>query len=207
MNKIPNAKLQRRKVMFSKASESLANQLVKKQIIKSEDIELYQFGIENIIIKVVHIVSYFTIGLIFQLIPELILFLITFIPLRESSGGYHAKTPIKCYVVSCGAVTAALCLIKFMPDFLKQFSMIIALIASLILFIIVPVETENKPLDDSEMSYYKSKAGFIIVIELGLVLIFRMISWNYYSFILALSLAFEMLIAIAGIYENALTDQ
>ncbi len=188
--------------MLSKASESLTNRLVKNNIIKVEDFEVYQFGIENFMIKACHIVSYIIIGFLFQQLPELLVFLAAFIPLRESSGGYHAKTPLKCYFLSCSTVITMMCLIYFMPESMMEYSIVLAVASSLILFLIVPVEAENKPLDEAEQTYYKSKAGFIIIIELGMVLIFRMLEWNELSFIIALSLTYELLIALAGIYKK-----
>ena len=185
--------------MLSKVSGCLAGKLAKSNIIKEEDFEVYQFGIESFIMKACHLISYVTIGLLFRRLPELLVFLTAFIPLRECSGGYHAKTPLKCYILSCGTVITFLCLLLFIPVDKTQYSIILAVISSLILFFIVPVETENKPLSDAEVTYYKSKAGFIIIIELGLVLIFRMVLWNELSFILALSLTYELMIALAGL--------
>ncbi|MGB8455008.1 MAG: accessory gene regulator B family protein [Anaerocolumna sp.] len=185
--------------MLSKASESLTNRLVTNNIIKMEDYEIYQFGIENFMMKAGHIVSYIIIGLLFQLLPELLVFLTVFIPLRENAGGYHAKTPLKCYILSCCTVLTLLCIICFITESMMEFSIVLAVVSSLVLFLIAPVDTENKPLDEAELTYYKSKAGFIIIIELGLVLIFRMLLWNELSFIVALSLTYELLIVLAGI--------
>ncbi len=185
--------------MLSKVSGCLAGKLAKSNIIKEEDFEVYQFGIESFIMKACHLISYVTIGLLFRRLPELLVFLAAFIPLRECSGGYHARTPLKCYILSCGTVITFLCLLLFIPADKTQYSIILAVFSSLILFFIVPVETENKPLSEAEVTYYKSKAGFIIIIELGLVLIFRMVLWNELSFILALSLTYELMIALAGL--------
>lgn len=185
--------------MLSKVSECLAGKLAKSNVIEEEDLEVYQFGIESFIMKVCHFISYVAIGLLFHRLPQLLLFLAAFIPLRECSGGYHARTPLKCYILSCGTVITFLCLYLFMPVDKTQYSIILAVISSLILFFIVPVETENKPLSEAERTYYKSKAGFIIIIELALVLIFRMVSWNELSFILAMSLTYELMIALAGL--------
>ena len=185
--------------MLSKVSECLAGKLAKSNIIKEEDLEVYQFGIESFLMKACHLISYVTIGLLFRRLPELLVFLLAFIPLRECSGGYHARTPLKCYILSCGTVITFLCLLLLIPTDKTQYSIILAVISSLVLFFIVPVGTENKPLSDAEVTYYRSKAGFIIIIELGLVLIFHMVLWNELSFILALSLTYELMIALAGL--------
>ncbi len=186
--------------MLSKVSVYLTNRLIENSIVKNEDFEIYRFGIENFIMKACHIISYLILGILFGLLPELLFFLAAFIPLRESSGGYHAKTPLRCYILSCATVVSLLCLIRFLPANMMENSIFLAVFSSFILFFIVPVDTENKPLDEAEMTYYKSKAGFIIIIELGLVLIFRIFLKDELSFIIALSLTYELLIALAGIY-------
>ncbi len=186
--------------MLSKISKNLTNRLITNSIIKKEDLEVYRFGIENLTMRACHILSYLVIGFLFKLLPELLVFLTAFIPLRESSGGYHAKTPLKCYIFSCGTIITLMCLIRLIPVSMMEYSIALALVSGLILYLIVPVQTENKPLDEAENTYYKSKAGIIIIVELSVVLIFHMLLWKKLSFIVALSLSYELLIALAGIY-------
>lgn len=186
--------------MLDKASESLTNRLVSAGIVKSEDYEIYQFGIENTILKLIHMVSYITLGLILGSLPELFVFLAAFIPLREYSGGFHAKTPLKCYIVSCITVFTVLFILRFAPEAVMNYSIPIALVGSFLLFLVIPVEAKEKPLDESEKIYYKSKGGFLILSILVLTLIFIMLDLNKIAFILSLSLIYEMIIALAGKY-------
>lgn len=186
-------------IMINKISESVTTKLMKSNIIKDEDFELYQFGIESFLMKAIHLISYLLIGVIFGRILELVVFLIALIPLRECSGGYHARTPLRCYIISCSTIFTFLCLLSFLPDAKLLFTIILALVTSFILFFIVPVETENKPLSDTEITHYRRKARFLIVIELSLAFVFYMVSWYVWSFIMTLSLSYELFIAIAGI--------
>lgn len=176
----------------------LTDKLVNKKIIQEEDYEVYRFGIECFIMKACHIISYLVMGLCFRKIWELLIFLITFIPLRVYAGGYHAKTPLRCYIVSCGAVLSAIVMIQNVPLYVMHNSIIWAVVTSLILFIIIPVESSNKPLDDIEKAHYKKKAGIMIIIDLSFVIIFRMFEVHYISFIVSLSLTFELGIALLG---------
>ncbi len=187
--------------MVSEISESFARRLVKKEIITGQDIEVYQFGIECIIMKACHLISYFLIAVFFHMVLEVFVFLIAFIPLRVYSGGYHAKTPLKCYLISCCTILSVMCLIRFTPLYIIQYSSIIAMVVSVILLMIAPVETSTKPLDETEKRYYKKKAGIMIMADLGLVLIFGMFLSTYISFIITLSLAYELGIALIGKYS------
>lgn len=185
-------------VMLEKASERLTNHLISSGVIKSEDYEIYQFGIEHTMLKLIHLMSYVALGLIFGKIPELIIFLIAFIPLREYSGGFHAKTPLRCYLVSCLTVVSILLLFTFAINYLIPFNIIIALVGSIGLFFVIPVEAKEKPLDEEEKVYYKKKGRIILLIELLLVIIFKILQWNLVSLIVALSIFYEMFIVYAG---------
>lgn len=187
--------------MVSEISESFAKRLVKKEIIAGEDIEAYQFGIECFIMKAFHLISYFLIAVFFHMVLEMFVFLIAFTPLRIYSGGYHAKTPLKCYLISCCTVLSVMCLIRFAPLYIIQYSLILAMVVSVVLLIIAPVETSTKPLDETEKKYYKKKAGIMIMTDLGMVLIFGMFISTYISFIITLSLAYELGIALIGKYS------
>lgn len=189
--------------MLNWFSEGLTNRLVKKEIISKEDVEVYQFGIECFLMKACHIISYLLIALCFHMVLELLVFLIAFIPLRIYSGGYHAKTEERCYIISCCAVLIALCLIRFTPVHIMQYGYIVSLVGGMILSMIVPVETSNKPLDKTENTYYKKKARAIIMIELGLIIIFKLLLLNHIGFILTLCITYELAIALIGIKNTS----
>lgn len=185
-------------LVLYKAANGLVNKLVKKGIIEAGECELYCFGIETSILKGLHLLSYVILGLLLGKIPELIVFLIVFIPLREYSGGYHAASKLGCYIVSCMVVFSMLLTVKFMPAAYYSFSIYLAMFSGAILLFLVPVEAKTKPLDDSEKIYYKSKAGFTIILLLTLSLLFFMVNQRLFSFILALSLFYELIAAVIG---------
>lgn len=184
--------------MLDRAADRLANKLIKSRVIKEEEHELYQFGIETALLKGVHLMSYFILGILLGRVMELIIFLAVFIPLREYSGGFHASTKLRCYVVSCMTVFSMLVILKLFPKEYYGISIYLAMVSGALLFLLIPVETKNRPLDDSEKIYYKSKAGFIIVLLLVLSLFLFMMKQMSYSLILALGLFYELIAAIAG---------
>jgi accessory gene regulator B len=179
-------------------SESLTSKLVKKEIIREEEFDLYRFGFDCFGMKAIHIISYFILGLCFHKLFEIIIFLIAFIPLRIYAGGYHAKTPVKCYFISCCAIASIIYLLYIIPGIFMKYDYIGAIIASLILFMVVPVEASNKQLDEREKYIYKKRAEIIILIDLGFVFVCRMFKLDYISFIITLSLLLELAVASIG---------
>jgi accessory gene regulator B len=188
--------------MINRVSESITNILVQKDIISKEDFEIYQFGIDCFIMKSIHILSYFIFAVYFQRIPELLVFLIAFIPLREYAGGYHAKTQLRCYIVSCFAVLSFLILISYIPYKIFYYSIIIAIAVSVFILLIAPVETMNKPLDKQEKTVYKKRAGLLTLIECILVIGLWFTKLYQLSFITSIGLLYVLLIAIIGMGAN-----
>lgn len=72
-------------------------------------------------------------GLILGMFFERIIFLVTYIPLRSFAGGYHAKTPVRCYFASLFLIFAVLLFCKYVPYnlFLHGGTMIVS---SLVIF-------------------------------------------------------------------------
>ncbi len=72
-----------------------------EELVDKEDIEIYQFGLECMLLKLIHIVSYLLIGICMGEVFSLIVSGSILIPLRRKAGGYHAKTRLGCYIFYC----------------------------------------------------------------------------------------------------------
>lgn len=136
--------------------------LVFHQIISEEDGDLYKFGMECLILKIAHCISYLWIAACFHLVPELIVIGCVLIPLRRSAGGYHAKTKTGCYLFSCCYISIILLLSQME---INQFLLwgLLAL-CDCIIFFLSPADNENKRLDEKEKIYYRKKARIILIL-------------------------------------------
>lgn len=187
--------------MFYQASEHIAKKLVEKNAISSENKPIYQYGIQQGLTIGLNIFTTFAIGLIFQMIIESFLFLAVYIPLRSFAGGVHAKTANRCYVYSTIMIIAVLLVIKFFP-FGIFIGSCLSLINGTIIFLLAPVETANKKLDELEKQVYKKRARIILIIELVIQFLIALTSWN--NGLMCFSLAFVSLslVMLAGIIKN-----
>lgn len=142
--------------------EWFTNKLVFHQIISKEEVELYKFGMECLILKIAHCISYLCIAVCFQLVPELILIGCVLIPLRRSAGGYHAKTKTGCYLFSCCYISMVLILSQMV---INQFLLwgLLAL-SDFIIFFLSPADNVNKRLDEKEKKYYRKKARVLLIL-------------------------------------------
>lgn len=98
-------------------------------------------------------------------------FMLISIPIRSYAGGYHAQTPARCYLFSILIVNVSLLGLKYMELDFWVFLFIMA-VSSGIIFFVVPLESSNKPLSETELCIYRrrTRLGLVIVLVFMAVL-------------------------------------
>ncbi len=139
-------------------------------IIEHDDRELYVYGFNQGLNILLNLITTLVVGLLFRNILELAIFIAAYIPLRSFAGGYHAKTPVRCYIFSIILILAFSLIIKYV-HFTILICSIIIVVSSAIILCLAPVEDKNKPLDKEEQSVYRKRTYFIWVTELAVTII------------------------------------
>lgn len=150
---------------MGRLSRKIGNDLVQSDIVKEEDAEIYIYGINQILTSAFNVSSALIIGLIFGMFLEVAVFMAAYIPLRIFAGGYHAKTPLRCYILSVIMLIIVSIGMKYLP-LTEWVYYAILLAASLVVLVLSPVEDRNKPLDEIEHKVYKKRAIFIAAAEI-----------------------------------------
>lgn len=162
---------------FEKLSCKIGYNLVRSNVIKEEDAEIYIYGINQILVSVLNVSSALIIGWIFGVVLEIAVFMAAYIPLRTFAGGYHAKTPLRCYFFSVMMLIIVSAGIKCFsaPDL----AYVIAFLAGLfVVLILSPIEDKNKPLDEIENKVYKRRTIIITFVEFTIGLFFKLLGLN-----------------------------
>ena len=180
------------------------NKLINSNIIKKEDSEIYSYGFKEMLFITLNIITTLFIGLIFNKIFEIILFMITYSAIRVYVGGYHARTKSKCYIFSVLMLISVCYILKL--DLLKSYLLIVILtiISSGMILYLAPVEDENKPLDEIEIKVYTKRTVrnlIIVLVVLGITLMFNKIN---ISFCICISLLFNVTMLILGKINNSI---
>ncbi len=134
---------------------------VLEECISREDSDIYRFGLECMLLKIVHYISYFLIALLFHSLGSLLISACIFAPLRSRIGGYHAKTRLGCYVFSCFMVLL-LCLLnrQQIPEWALVFGL---LSADIVIYLLAPAADENNPLDSAEVQNFRWQAVIVLL--------------------------------------------
>ena len=147
---------------------------------QKDNFDLYEYAIYIILSSAFHMATVIVLGLVFNLLTESLVFYLSFIVIRKFAGGYHAKTPTRCYIISIITIVLMLCIIKWILiiNYLSiYYSLFFSeLVCVLILCCLSPLDTENKLLNGKERTIYKIVScvtsiaislfsAFLIVIE------------------------------------------
>lgn len=163
--------------MFAAISARITQKFEANQTIKSEDRDVYQYGVQQGLTILLNLATTVAIGFICGMLWQSVLFTAACIPLRSFAGGYHAKTPNRCYVFSIFMITAALLVMRYVPV-TNHICGIIILISGLFLVLLAPVADNNKPLDRLERQVYRKRALLIGGIEAAVAVICFALGWR-----------------------------
>lgn len=191
--------------MFEKTSEKITNAIAQNGTIKAEDKELYKYGIQQGMMILLNLCTTLIIGAVFKMVWQSILFTAAYIPIRSYAGGYHSKTPQRCYIFSILMIIAVLWGMKY---FNNTYFICIALLvfASIIILLLSPVEDKNKPLDKLEKHVYKKRTLIILGIEILIILLFLVIDILSISFCMVIALFSLSIMLVLGRIKIALSN-
>ena len=142
--------------MINNLSALLTDKLLAKGSITEDERELYIYGFFMLLSHIMYFVLACIFGILFKCFIESIIFYIAFQFIRRYAGGYHAATETRCEILSTLSIFASTGIIKLskIHDF-KTILLIITLISVVIIFILCPLDTPEKPLSDKEFKYFR----------------------------------------------------
>lgn len=145
--------------------EASVSALIRRGIVDESERELYRFGINGLFLFVVNIITSIAIGILCGMLWQSLLFSAAYIPLRRYAGGYHAKTPGRCYCLSVLLILCVLMILKYVA-FSSLGVLAVLVVSAVIIFIKAPVASENKPLSQAEQAAYQKRARIILLAEI-----------------------------------------
>ena len=144
--------------MINKLSSLISSKFVEHNIISKSVKDVYRYGIEITISSIIGFVITCLIGLLFRMLMQTMLFYVIFNLLRSMTGGYHAKTYLKCNFIFSIITLFIVTFSKAAYEMQISFGILTLLfLPSIAIFIwIAPVENVNKPIKAEKRVYWKS---------------------------------------------------
>lgn len=137
--------------MVKQLSNNITSFLVHENIIKSDEVEIYRYGIKQLLINGITIITVCIIATIIQKWIETVFFFVGLMPIRAVAGGYHASTPGRCNLLSLSVYLSSIVMIDFLSEnasfWLYGFVSTIILLS---IYIFAPVDHVNRKLTEDE---------------------------------------------------------
>lgn len=181
--------------MKNNISGRIADSLVSTGAAQAEDKALYEYGIRQGIFLVINIATAVLIGLFLGMAWQCIIFLIAYNPVRTYAGGYHARTPMACYLLSMPVTTAVLLAVKWLP-WSGYLCAMVLFCSTVTIGLLAPVADPNKPLIEQEILVYRKRARMFTALLTGAAIMLWVGGFEQIalSIIMALGLAAVMLV-------------
>ncbi len=191
--------------MFSVLAKAISSEMVNNEVIQPEDEPIYTYGIQQSFSIMLNLISTFAIAWLFHQLLATTILMLAFIPLRSFAGGFHASTPMRCYLLSVMAIIFQIFAIEQLLAF-HDALIIWAMPALIILFTLVPVEDANKPLDQGEKIAFKRKTRQLSLLLGILLFVFVWFGFDLAATAIFVSLYSVAILVIAGLYNNRRLD-
>ncbi|MCM1568497.1 MAG: accessory gene regulator B family protein [Roseburia sp.] len=175
--------------MLQRSSEFIAGWLIRHEAIRAEDRDLYVYAAYNLCFTTIPLLCFLILcGIIGRGMNGAVI-LISALAIRRYAGGYHARTPQVCVLCSCGLL--AICL--FGSCVVENGMMVgmAAFIATAGLWILSPVDSENRRLDNEEQVHCRRHARTVALFLFGLYIVFSF----FHLSVLAVCIALGILLA------------
>ena len=189
--------------MFQQWSDKITEWLYQKELIDRSHTDVYRYGIQQLLTLILNIVSFFIIGIIFHVILPTMLFLLFYAILRIYAGGYHAKTPIRCYLFSNVIVILFAIIFQHLPMTHIGCS-IFTLICAVFILCFSPVGCKNKPLSEKEKKHYRTRSIIVLLAEIAAQQVSVWIGLEMIMFSATLAIGFVSSMMLLGVLSNKL---
>lgn len=137
--------------LLKKAASSLVAFWVKNGVINQSDTDAYIYGMELLFSTSINISIMLLVSVIVGETWLFIPYLASFIPLRLSAGGYHAKHHYSCILFNTIIYSMSVASMKLFPmRSLDIFCLLESTVSSITTFLFAPIPAKNKPLTDEE---------------------------------------------------------
>ena len=155
-----------RMLLIRNISYRIVETIKKYRIITEEDQDIYQYGMELLTSTFINLLLIITIGVIFDKLPQTILFLLEYCFVKRYAGGYHASTHARCILTFSVLYTVMLLGFRVFQVYRVTLNIfVIGIISIISVLILAPVEDKNKPLEQEEIELYSFRSKRILLFE------------------------------------------
>ena len=160
-----------------KIEKTLAGMLLRDGVISLEEVEIVEYGLENLGSSLLGMFITLLTGYCFDFLRGSFLLWLLIFPLRKNAGGYHAETKGRCLLFSTAIlIVSVICFVQI--EWLDISYILVAVCCFAIIFFLAPVENANKHLEQVEYLDYRRRTRMILLLEGSLYAAAVIFNWK-----------------------------
>lgn len=153
--------------------------LIRQNAIQEQDRELYTYALYSVALLMMPWMLIIVFGWIIGNIRQAVVMIIPFMMLRKFSGGFHAKTPLRCMAIS--SFLLFLC-IKIIFELSCSWKLlIVTAIMGVSLIIFSPVDSQERRLEKQQKEQYRKVVCGFVMFFLALIFILWKLNEQKYA--------------------------
>ena len=189
--------------MLKRLSNKITKKLVDINVIEEADSELYEYGFWQGGVLFFNFLTVVLLGILFNMLLESMIFLVFYGVLRTIAGGYHARTQNTCYILSIILMMVVLIMLKTF-HWNTILCCILTILSISVIFILAPVQDENKLLDETEKKIFKKLSRVISLLYGFIIFLLFLLNKNELAYCVVISLFTISIMLIIGEIRNEL---
>lgn len=184
--------------MIGRIASGVVEKLTDSTTISDTEKELYLYGFFILISQILYFIITIIMGILLDIVSLSVVFYISFQFIRRYAGGIHASSELKCEIISTTSIFICLLCVKSNVMFNIQIpTLILTLFASIVIFILCPLDTPEKPLTKEELRYFRKISLIVLAIMLSIIIISIVIKLTI-AYPICFSIILESVFLVAG---------
>lgn len=182
---------------MEKASRMIASYLVRKKVVRKEEINICQYGLQVGMETCLSIVCGVVIAVLCSMEVETAVFLGVFFMFRSYAGGLHLNTYLGCLVCSCLSQLGLLLLVRNL-SVNRNISAVIIICSFICIWLLAPVQDVNRPLSREEKERFRRKLIWAMFVTGGFAFLIYIYSLGKILFTVAATSLLTVIVLIIG---------
>lgn len=185
--------------MVNKLGKRLTNTLINNNQIDESERCLYEYGFFILLSNVIYVTITLILGSVFNIIIESMAFYIAFSLIRRYAGGFHASSEMKCTLITTISIFLCLLCTKLCETNNIQMPILVLTgIATVLIFVLCPLDTPEKPLTKEEYKYFRKISWVILLLIMLAICIGIYFKLEFLMYPCCMSLILESILLVLG---------
>lgn len=184
--------------MISKLSQKLTTKLYSNNTIREDELELYNYGLFIVMSEILLFVYCLLVGAVLKIVLPSLLFCALFFLIHRYAGGFHAKTELHCLIITLSSFLISIIAIKLSVQLNDIFLLVFYVCCSIILIVLSPADTPQKPLSNKDRILFKKITSLIVAVGFIAIVVLNTNKLYLYSNAITVAVFLQSLSVVCG---------